>query len=71
MKKILFILLAISNISLAQIAASAEDISPLLIGEKIPKQDMVSVDDKLISTTEIFNKKNSFDCISWWLVSVL
>ncbi len=57
MKKILFILLAISNISLAQIAASAEDISPLLIGEKIPKQDLVSVDDKLISTTEIFNKK--------------
>ena len=57
MKKILFILLAISNISLAQIAETAEDISRLLIGEKIPKQDLVSVDDKAVSTTEIFNKK--------------
>lgn len=57
MKKILFILLAISNISLAQIAETAEDISPLLIGEKIPKQDLVSVDDKAVSTIEIFNKK--------------
>lgn len=57
MKKLLFILLAISGISFAQIAEKAEDISPLLIGEKIPKQDLISVDDKLVSTTEIFNKK--------------
>ena len=57
MKKLLFILLAISGISSAQIADKAEDISPLLIGEKIPKQDLVSVDSKFVSTTEIFNKK--------------
>lgn len=57
MKKLLIILLAISGISSAQIADSAEDISPLLIGEKIPKQDLISVDEKLISTSEIFNKK--------------
>ncbi|CAM4353020.1 peroxiredoxin family protein [Flavobacterium terrigena] len=57
MKKLLFILLAISGISSAQIADKAEDISPLLIGEKIPNQDLISVDDKLVSTTEIFNKK--------------
>lgn len=57
MKKLLIILLAISGISSAQIADIAEDISPLLIGEKIPKQDLISVDEKLISTSEIFNKK--------------
>lgn len=57
MKKLLFILLAISGISSAQIADSAEDISPLLIGEKIPKQDLISVDGKSISTIEIFSKK--------------
>lgn len=57
MKKLLFIFLAITSFSSAQIAESAEDISPLLIGEKIPKQDLISIDDKLVSTTEIFNKK--------------
>lgn len=57
MKHLLFIFLAISGISSAQIAEKAEDISPLLIGEKIPKQDLISVDDKAVSTSEIFNKK--------------
>ena len=57
MKKYLFILLAISGISSAQIAEKAEDISPLLIGEKIPKQDLISVDNKAVSTSEIFSKK--------------
>lgn len=57
MKKFLFILLAISGISSAQIAEKAEDISPLLIGEKIPKQDLISVDNKAVSTSEIFSKK--------------
>ena len=57
MKKFLFILLAISGFSFAQIAEKAEDISPLLIGEKIPKQDLISVDNKAVSTDEIFNKK--------------
>lgn len=57
MKKFLFILLAISGFSFAQIAEKAKDISPLLIGEKIPKQDLISVDNKAVSTDEIFNKK--------------
>ena len=57
MKKFLFILLAISGFSFAQIAEKAEDISPLLIGEKIPKQDLISVDNKAVSTSEIFSKK--------------
>ena len=57
MKKFLFILLAVSGFSFAQIAEKAEDISPLLIGEKIPKQDLISVDNKAVSTNEIFNKK--------------
>lgn len=57
MKKLLFIFLAISAISSAQIADKAQDISPLLIGEKIPNQDLISVDDKAVSTSEIFNKK--------------
>ncbi|MFY8181915.1 MAG: peroxiredoxin family protein [Flavobacterium sp.] len=57
MKKFLFILLAISGFSFAQIAEKAEDISPLLIGEKIPKQDLISVDNKAVSTSDIFNKK--------------
>jgi peroxiredoxin len=57
MKKFLFILLAISGFSFAQIAEKAEDISPLLIGEKIPKQDLISVDNKAVSTNDIFNKK--------------
>ncbi len=57
MKKFLFILLAISGLSFAQIAEKAEDISPLLIGEKIPKQDLISVDNKAVSTSDIFSKK--------------
>lgn len=57
MKKIFFILIVITSFASAQIAEKAEDISPLLIGEKIPKLDLVSVDDKLVSTTEIFNRK--------------
>lgn len=57
MKKILFILLSFTGISFAQIADEATAISPLLIGEKIPKQNLISVDNQLVSTTEIFNKK--------------
>lgn len=58
MKKIItFVLLVFSSSIFAQIAEKAEDISPLLIGEKIPKQDLISVDGKAISTAEIFNKK--------------
>lgn len=57
MKKLLFIVLAISGISSAQIADKAEEISPLLIGEKIPEQDLISVDAQPVSTSEIFNKK--------------
>ena len=57
MKKILFILLSFTGISFAQIAETSDAISPLLIGEKIPKQNIMSVDNQLVSTSEIFNKK--------------
>ncbi|WP_396217085.1 peroxiredoxin family protein [Flavobacterium sp.] len=57
MKKILFILLSFTGISFAQIAETSDAISPLLIGEKIPKQNLISVDNQLVSTSEIFNKK--------------
>lgn len=57
MKKLLLLFLAVSGISSAQIAEKAEDIAPLLIGEKIPKQNLMSVDSKSVSTTDVFNKK--------------
>lgn len=71
MKKLLFILLSFTGISFAQIAETSDAISPLLIGEKIPKQNLISVDNQLVSTTEIFNKKTIFDTLSRWLVSLL
>lgn len=57
MKKLFLLLFSVSGLSSAQIAEKPEDISPLLIGEKIPVQNLVSVDDKLVSTSDIFNKK--------------
>ena len=56
MKKILFILLSFTGISFAQIAETSDAISPLLIGEKIPKQNLTSDDNQLVSTSEIFKR---------------
>lgn len=61
MKKALkaIILASLSFITLnthAQIAASAEEVSPLLIGEEIPEYTLMSVDGQQVSTKDIFNK---------------
>lgn len=57
MKKLTFLLFSIVTFSHAQIADSAEDISPLLIGEKIPNTPLQDVNGKTIETNDILNKK--------------
>lgn len=58
MKKILsFVLLVFSTSIFAQIADSAENISPLLIGEKIPTLILENSNAEKVSTDKIFNKK--------------
>lgn len=39
----------------AQLPEKAEDISPLLIGEKIPSASISTIDGKMIASTELFN----------------
>ncbi len=57
MKKIILLLFCISSIAYAQIADAPENISPLLIGEKIPNVQLQDVNDKPIETNVIFAKK--------------
>lgn len=58
MKKIILVLLiSISGILNAQIAATAEDVSPLLIGEKIPNTTLRDVNGIEIKTDAILKKK--------------
>ena len=58
MKKVLAIVLFSLAFNVqAQIADSAEEVSPLLIGEKISDVTLKNTDDKEVSTKEIFNKK--------------
>lgn len=58
MKKIItLIVLVFSSSIFAQIADSAENISPLLIGEKIPTLILENSNGEKISTDKIFNKK--------------
>jgi peroxiredoxin len=57
MKKVTILLFSIVTFSYAQIADSAEDISPLLIGEKIPNTPLQDVNGKTIETNDILNKK--------------
>jgi peroxiredoxin len=47
----------ISGISFAQVAEKPEDVSPLLIGEKIPTIELTDMDGKAVKTNDIFNKK--------------
>ncbi len=56
---VLLFTLIISLNSSAQIAEKAEDISPLLIGEKIPDVTLVSVEGKQESLTSIIDGKPS------------
>lgn len=58
MKKfITIILLSITIAGQSQIAEKAEDVSPLLIGEKIPEINLTNTDGKEVSTKDVFNKK--------------
>ena len=58
MKKLIAIILFAFAFNLqAQIADSPEDVSPLLIGEKIPEIELRTMENKEVSTKEIFNKK--------------
>lgn len=61
MKKILItILILLSHISLtAQIAATANEISPLLIGEKIPNTAVTLYNNKSLQTDAIFKKQKT------------
>jgi thiol-disulfide isomerase/thioredoxin len=49
--------LLFSIVSLAQIADKAENISPLLIGEKIPNVVLHDANGKEVKTKDIFDKK--------------
>lgn len=57
MKKSLVLLLMLSFSAFAQVADVAENISPLLIGEKIPNVILQDVNGKDVQTKSIVNKK--------------
>ena len=58
MKKVVaLVLFSLAISSQAQIAEKAEDVSPLLIGEKIPNVELTNVEGKKIETNIIFSKK--------------
>lgn len=57
MKYYLLILLLISFSSFSQVAETAEDISPLLIGEVIPSVKVYSMQNEEVLTTELFKEK--------------
>ena len=58
MKKLIAIaLFSLAFHSNAQIAATPEEVSPLLIGEKIPNIELASIDGKKVETDKILNKK--------------
>jgi peroxiredoxin len=57
MKYFTFLLLFITNLSIAQVASSPEEISPLLIGEKLPELEIVSADNSQVELKSIFDKK--------------
>ena len=58
MKKIVtLLLLSLTMNSFAQIADAPENISPLLIGEKIPNIVLLDSDGVKVATNKIFNKK--------------
>ncbi len=54
---ILLLSFLISVSSLAQVAERAEDISPLLIGEKVPQIKISSVENKKISLIDVVKKR--------------
>jgi len=61
MKKILFLLpiLVMSHIVLAQLPLKPEDISPLLVGETMPKATLVNLNNTEIKTELLFKVKKT------------
>ncbi|MDY0779310.1 redoxin domain-containing protein [Tenacibaculum sp. IB213877] len=61
MKQLLSItaFLLVFQFSNAQIATSAEDVSPLLIGEKVPTTEVLTSKNEKTTTNELFKKKNT------------
>lgn len=59
--KILNILfgLLLTSFSFAQVANESQDVTPLLVGEQIPNTQLISVDGKSTTTTDLFNDKPS------------
>lgn len=58
MKKIILLLIfTISTSAFAQIAETAEEICPLLIGEKIPETVITSLENKEVSLVELVKKQ--------------
>lgn len=58
MKKVAaLVLFSLAFNSQAQIAEKAEDVSPLLIGEKIPNVELATIDGTKIETDKILSKK--------------
>jgi len=49
----------IAHITLAQVAATAEDISPLLIGEKIPEINITSIEGESKAITSVLEEQKS------------
>lgn len=61
MKKILFLLstLVASHIAMAQLPAKPEDISPLLVGETMPKATLLNLSNAEVKTESIFKAKKT------------
>lgn len=58
MKKLIaLVLFSFAFNTQAQIADAPENVSPLLIGEKIPNTELSSVDGKKVETDKVFDKK--------------
>lgn len=57
MKKLVLLLFSVVTFSQAQVADSAENICPLLIGEKIPSVILQDINGKSVNTNDILNKK--------------
>jgi peroxiredoxin len=53
----LLVTLVITNFIFAQLPAKAEDVSPLLIGEKVPEVSLTDINNKSVNSSSIFNKK--------------
>ncbi|MBV7441686.1 peroxiredoxin family protein [Weeksellaceae bacterium TAE3-ERU29] len=50
-------LLFLGSIVMAQVADKAEDISPLLIGEKLPEAHLVNLDNEQVKLSELLKEK--------------